>query len=132
MTLELTYLVWSTALGLVQLVVAAALVNASAPASWGVGPRDVPRPGEPPVLAARLERASRNFLETFPFALAAFLVAHLADRHNALTEWGAALYFWGRLVYVGAYLSGIAYLRSAVWTMATLGIVMMLVGLRGE
>jgi uncharacterized MAPEG superfamily protein len=53
------------------------------------------------------------------------VVAHLTDTHNALTEWGARLYFWGRVAYVPLYAAGIPLVRSLVWNVATIGIVLM-------
>ena len=47
-----------------------------------------------------LDRALRNFLETFPLFAAVVLAAHATDTHNALTEWGTQLYFRARVAYV--------------------------------
>ena len=129
MTTELTFLALSLVLALVQLMVAAAIVNASAGPQWGVGARDAPRPGTPPLVGLRLERAFRNLLETLPLAIGAILIAHAAGRHNGFTLWGAQLYFWGRLAYVLVYAAGIPIIRSVVWVVATLGIVAVLLGL---
>ena len=80
-------------------------------------------------VAGRLDRAQRNFLETFPLFAAAVLIAHVAGRHSWMTEWGAQLYFWGRVVYLPLYAAGVPWVRSAVWVVAALGIVLVLVGL---
>jgi uncharacterized MAPEG superfamily protein len=130
MSSELGYLVAAIVLGLAQLGSSAFLVN-QAYGPWGAGPRDEPPRGKPSVLAGRLDRAFRNFTETFPFAAAAILAAEVLGRHNGLTGWGAALYFWGRLVYVPLYAAGVPFVRSLVWLVATAGIVVVLVGLRG-
>ena len=73
-------------------------------------------------MAGRLERALRNFGETFALFAAAVLVAHVTGTHDALTEWGARLYFWGRLAYVLIYAAGVPLIRSLVWNVATIGI----------
>ena len=63
--------------------------------------------------AGRLDRAMRNFLETFPLFAAAVLIAALAGRHNWMTEWGAVLYFAARVAYVPLYAYGVRIVRSA-------------------
>jgi uncharacterized MAPEG superfamily protein len=80
-------------------------------------------------VAGRLDRALKNFGETFPLFVAAVLCAHLADRHNALTIWGAHLYFWAPLVYLPLYAFGVPLVRSLVWNVAVLGIVLLLLAL---
>jgi uncharacterized MAPEG superfamily protein len=54
---------------------------------WTASPRDETWPliG----IAGRCNRALQNFLETFPLFAAAVLIAHVAGRHNWMTEWGA-------------------------------------------
>ena len=46
-----------------------------------------------------------------------------------MTEWGAQVYFWARVVYLPLYAAGISLLRSLVWNVATLGIVLILLSL---
>jgi hypothetical protein len=58
-------------------------------------------------VAGRLDRALRNFGETFALFAAVVLVAHVTDTHDALTEWGRRLYFWGRVAYVLLYAAGV-------------------------
>jgi uncharacterized MAPEG superfamily protein len=71
----------------------------------------------------------RNFMETFPLFAAAVLMAHVAGRHSWMTEWGAQLYFWARLVYLGLYAAGVFLVRSLVWNLAVLGMVLILLAL---
>ena len=80
-------------------------------------------------VAGRLDRALRNFVETFPLFAAPVLTAHLTDTHGPLTEWGARLYFWGRVAYVLLYAAGVPLLRSLVWNVATIGIVLVVAAL---
>jgi uncharacterized MAPEG superfamily protein len=128
MTIELTMLALSIVLGLVQIVLSAhskALVTGY---GWAGGSRDGPRPALTPI-AGRLERALSNFLETFPLFAAAVLIAHAAGQHDWMTVWGAQLYFWGRVVYVPLYASGVFLVRSLVWNVPTLGIILILLSL---
>ena len=128
MTTELTMLALSIALGLVQITIAAQASTRQRGANWNVGPRDE---ALPPLAgtAGRLDRAMRNFLETFPLFAAAVLIAALAGRHNWMTEWGAILYFAARVAYVPLYAYGVRIVRSLAWSIATLGIILILVGL---
>ena len=80
-------------------------------------------------IAGRLERALANFLETFPLFAAAVLIAHAAGRHDWMTEWGSVLYLAARVVYVPLYAFGVFLVRSLVWNVGTLGIVLILLSL---
>lgn len=125
---EMTMLWLSAALGLVQIAVAAAATVAAKGVPWAAGPRDE---AGPPVgkAAARLERATRNFLETFPIFIAAVMMVSLPNSsHAGLSPLGAQLYFWSRLVYVPAYVLAIPYVRTLIWTVSVVGIVLVLLG----
>ena len=92
MTTELTMLALSIVLGLIQIAIAAEASTRQRGADWNVGPRDET---VPPLAgtAGRLDRAMRNFLETFPLFAAAVLIAAVAGRHNWMTEWGRGSLF---------------------------------------
>jgi len=80
-------------------------------------------------VAGRLDRALRNFSETFPLFAAVVLAAQLTGTHNALTVWGAQLYFWARVAYVPLYAAGVPLIRSLVWNVGTIGIMLFIVAL---
>ena len=128
MTIELTMLALSVGLGLAQIVLAAHFVNRQRGYRWAAGSRDEPQPPLKGV-GGRLDRALRNFLETFPLFAAAILIAHASGSQSWMTAWGAQLYFWGRVAYVPLYASGIFLVRSLAWNVATIGIVLILLGL---
>lgn len=132
MTTELTMLAWTVVLGLLHLVVVAQFFTAANGLGYGMSARDTPPPGQMSVLGGRLERAFKNLMETLPFAVAAILIAHVANRHNGYTVWGAYLYFWGRLAYVLIYATGLPGVRTLVWLASVIGIVMVLLGLVWE
>ena len=128
MTVELQMLALSTTLGLGQIVLSAHATSLRYGYRWAANARDEAMPpltGVP----ARLERALRNFMETFPLFAAAILIAYAIHRHSSMTVWGAQLYFWGRLVYVPLYAIGAPLVRSVAWNVATLGIIFVLLGL---
>jgi uncharacterized MAPEG superfamily protein len=127
MAVELKYLGWSVYLGLVYIFLAAALATHQRGLHWNAGNRD----GEQKPLtgaAVRANRASGNFLETFPF----FAVAVLALVHQKLgtphTALGAQLYFWARALYLPVYVAGIPYLRTLVWAVSLWGLLQVLEG----
>ena len=126
MSVELKMLAWSTALGVLYLVFAASFSLVRRGLAWNAGNRDevIPLTG----IAARAERASRNFLETFAFFAAAILVVVVGQCANATTALGAQLYFWARVVYLPVYAIGIPYLRTLVWAASIVGVVMVLCG----
>jgi len=70
-----------------------------------------------------------NYLETFPFFAALVLVAQAAGVHTRFTEWGALLYFGARLVYLPLYVLGVPLVRSLVWNVATVGMLLLVVAL---
>jgi uncharacterized MAPEG superfamily protein len=127
-TSELKFLVLSAGLGFVHIVAASHSASLQRGYRWSSGPRDEPR--EPlHGVAGRLDRALNNFLETFPLFATVVLAAHVAGLHNALTEWGAQLYFWARVAYLPLYAAGVPLARSLVWNVAAVGILLFLVAL---
>jgi uncharacterized MAPEG superfamily protein len=96
---------------------------------WTAGSRDEPAP---PLssLANRIDQATVNFLETFPFFAALVLTGHVTSRDGLLTLWGAHLYFWARLGYLLAAALGYGLIRSVLfWNTALAGMVLYLVAL---
>jgi uncharacterized MAPEG superfamily protein len=129
MTAELCLLAASIILGLVHLIVDSHLISFQYGYRWTAGSREQP---VPPLrgVTDRMDQAYTNFMETFPFFATVVLAAHLIDRQNALTLWGAHLYFWGRLGYVVAAAAGYGIVRSVLFFNSALtGIVLFLIAL---
>ncbi|MFO1187448.1 MAG: MAPEG family protein [Alphaproteobacteria bacterium] len=124
---ELSMLLLATVLGMLQLAVAARAGNSQRGLRWNVGARDEEAP---PISkgAARLERARRNFMETYPFFVALEVAGALIDRHNWSTIVGSQVYLAGRVIYVPLYALGVPVLRTLVWLIASIGIVLVLLG----
>lgn len=122
MSPDLKLLLWSTALTLVQVVVAAlgAMLQVGLPALAGN------REGLPAIegWAGRAQRAHRNMLENIVLFAVLVLVAHVAGKANAMTALGAQLFFWGRLAYAFVYLAGVPWLRTGVWAVSVAGLVL--------
>src|SRR6266480_3181932 len=129
MTTELRLLAASVILGLVHLIAASHLISFQRGYRWTASSREEP---VPPLrgLANRVDQATTNFLESFPFFAAVVLAAHVAGRHSLLTLWGAHLYFWARIGYVLAAAADYGLLRSVLfWNTALAGMVLFLVAL---
>jgi uncharacterized MAPEG superfamily protein len=128
MTTELTYLAWTLVLALVQILLPAGARTAQYGLKWNAGPRDDAQP-PPSKLAGRLERAQRNLFETLPLFIGAVLIVHVAGKDGVASLWGAALYFWARVIYVPLYALGVPYVRSLAWGVSLLGLLMVLTSL---
>ena len=128
MTVELRMLMLSVAFGMAHIVLTAHSASLQRGYRWTASSRDQ---AVPPLtgVSGRVERGLQNFLETLPFFIVAVLVANALDLHNAYTEWGALLYFWGRVVYLPLYAFGVRIVRSIAWNVATLGIVLIVVSI---
>jgi len=122
MTPDLKLLVWSTALTLIQAIIPmfGALQRVGLPTLAGN------RAGLPPLegWAGRAQRAHRNMLENLVLFAALVLVAQIAGKANPTTALGAALFFWARLAYAAVYLAGIPWLRTVVWAVSVVGLVL--------
>jgi len=125
MTTEYQMLLWTVVLGLAQLVIHVLAAIKVRGLGWALGPRDAAMPRLEGV-GGRLDRAFYNLLETFPFFAAVVLVAGTMDVHSALTVWGAQLFFWARVVYIPVYAVGLPVLRTGIWGLSVVGIVLIL------
>ena len=126
MSLELAMLMASCALCQIQIVIASHAASRQRGYRWTASARDSK---VPPLtgIASRLERALRNFLETFPVFVAAVLLVTVLGHNGALSRWGAVLYFSARLVYASLYAAGVPAIRSLAWNVAFVGIVLLLI-----
>jgi uncharacterized MAPEG superfamily protein len=120
---ELQILFCAIALGLVQLALATMASVSGRGMPWGIGPRDE---GWPPLgkVGGRLERAYKNFLETFPLFAAAVLLVYALSRSSSASVLGAEIYIWARVLYVPAYVLAIPFTRTLLWTASIVGIVL--------
>ncbi len=120
-------LAWSIVLGLVHVVLQAHAASHQVGYRWTAAAREA-RPSLTGV-AGRLERALRNFLETFPLFAVAVLLVHGAGREGRLSATGAELYLAARVAYVPLYAAAVPLLRSLAWNVAFVGIVLILLAL---
>ena len=128
MAIELKMLAAAIVVGLAQLAWAALAARRQQDLKWAAGPRDKPMPIEG--VAARLDRAFRNYMETFAFFAAAILILAVTNKlGTAMTVWGSGLYVVSRALYVPIYAAGIPRIRTLVWFVAMVGLVMVLIPL---
>jgi len=129
MTPEFIALAFTLMLAIVQIGWAGAARTAELGIKWNAGSRD----GEAPVpgkLAGRLMRAQANLFETLPLFAAAVIMAHVAGKDGGpLTLWGTHFYLFGRVIYLPLYAFGVAYVRSLVWGVSFVGLVMVIAAL---
>ena len=128
---ETTMLLWSVVLGLVQLVIASAAANQSVGMPYNLSSRDVPPSAALSTTAGRLVRALNNFRETFGFFAVPVILVLILHRQDQMSALGAQLYFWARLIYVPVYAFGIPVVRTIVWAVSLVGIVMVLLAAMG-
>lgn len=126
MTTELTLLAWTLVLALVQILLASTLRTQETGPEYNMSAGDGAAPPPRPV-TARLQRAQANLFETLPLFAAAVLIAHVSGSEGTLTLWGCWLYLLARVVYVPLYAVGIPVLRTLVWLVSLVGLVMVLV-----
>jgi uncharacterized MAPEG superfamily protein len=126
MTIELVMLAASVVLGIVHIIIVSHLQSLQRGYRWTASSREqkvAPLAG----IAGRVERALRNFFETFPFFAAAIFLVTMTNTHSWLTIWGAQFYFWGRVAYAILYAINWPLVRSLVWNIPTIGILMCVV-----
>ena len=127
MTPELTYLLYGTILLVLHIVVQATVSDLSKGLGWALGNQDEDR--DQGIYADRLQRALRNYLETFPAVVALALLLAVTESGTATSALGAALWFWARVAYIPSRLSGLPLVRSVAWLTSLAGIVLMILPL---
>jgi uncharacterized MAPEG superfamily protein len=96
---------------------------------WGLGNREQAFEGRIPAWAERAERAHANLTENLaPFAILV-LTAHVSGKANALTALGAEIFLLGRIAHLLVYTAGITVVRTAVFVVASLGELLILIQL---
>ena len=128
MSVEFWTLFGAMVLGLVHLTAASFTFKAQVGNAYTVGARDADV--RPSGLAGRLDRAQRNFLETFAIFAAAVLMLELLHRGGGwLSAYGGMMYLGGRVLFLPLYAAGVPWLRTFSWNIATLGLAMVMVAI---
>lgn len=123
----LCFVCWSILVALVYILLPSWFLTRANGLKWNTGPRDE-TPNQASPMGQRLERARKNFFETYPLFLAAMLVAVGRHHPSQWITWGAETYVWARLLYIPLYAFGVSYFRSLVWFASVIGIGLILYG----
>ena len=122
MSFELRMVVWSVALTFIQMLVAVAGATLAVGLPALAGNRD-----DLPTMtgwAGRAQRAHANMLESLVLFAALVLVVEATNRHDFMTGLGVQLFFWSRLVYAIVHIAGVPWVRTAVWGVSVIGLIL--------
>jgi uncharacterized MAPEG superfamily protein len=92
---------------------------------WNVGARDAAL-AEPNPMTGRTMRAQANFLETFPIAIVALLGVVIAGKTSPTTALGGWIWLGARVVHLPLYAAGVPVIRTVVWSIGMIGLVMVI------
>ena len=126
MTSALYALAWTLVLAIVQILLPAGFRNQETGIDYNAGPRDEPAPAPPRPVTARLQRAEKNLYESLPIFIAAVLLAYVTRRESPITAFAAWAFLALRVAYVPLYANGVPYVRSLVWGLSLLAILVIL------
>ncbi|MCB5426540.1 MAPEG family protein [Altererythrobacter sp. CC-YST694] len=122
---EFTILGLAALLLLVHIMAAIRIKTQQYGVDWNMGARDEALPPLNPV-AARLERARDNFLETLPIAIIALMGVALTGKSSTLTLAAGWVWLGARVVYLPLYWAGVPRLRTYVWGVALAALLVLL------
>ena len=125
MPVELKILTLGAALLFVHIFTATRFKTAQYGRKWNVGARDEEL-SPPSPITGRVMRAQANFEETFPIAIVALLGVVLANRTSPSTALGGWIWLGARIVYLPLYAAGIPVIRTIVFVISMVGLVMVL------
>ena len=125
MTAELTVLALAGVLLVVHIMVAVHYKTKQYGKDWNMGARDA---NMPPLndIAGRLERARDNYLETLPLAIIALFGVVAAGKANELTAIASWAWLAARVAYLPIYWAGIAKVRTLVFGLSLLALLVVL------
>jgi uncharacterized MAPEG superfamily protein len=125
MTHELTILTLAALLQVVQFALYSVAAQRQVGSKAAIGPRD--RMVELTGTAGRLQRAMNNHFEGLILFTIAVVVVTTGDQSRTLTQSCATLYLIARILYIPAYVWGLAPWRSVIWSVGLLATVVMLI-----
>lgn len=120
---EITVLGWSAILLLVQVILQAGSASDLGP-TYLFSPRDEERKSSS-VVANRLDRALKNLLETYPAFIALAAALAITGKTGGVAATGAWIYLICRVAYVVIYAAGIPVVRTLVWLVSIIGLILM-------
>ena len=124
---EISMIGWSVVLLLVHIVAQTLFLAKDAGLPFALSSRDDAKPVSAPT--ERLTKGLRNFLETYAAFIGLALALAVTGKTGGLGASGALVWFWARVVYVPVFAAGIPVVRTLVWTVSIIGLIMMLIQL---
>ena len=125
MPVEIKILALGAVLVFIHIFAATRFKTAQYGRTWNIGARDEALPPADRV-TGRLIRAQANFEETFPIAIVALLGVVLAGRTSSTTALGGWIWLAARAVYLPLYWAGVPVVRTIVWAIALVGLVLVI------
>ena len=125
MTQELTILTYAALLQALQLALTIVFADAQFGLKYGASARDMPRPLHG--FAGRLNRALENHYAALALFTIAVIVLTLGDKSTPLTVNCAWAYLAARAAYLPAYVFGLSYIRSGIWSISAIATLIMLI-----
>ena len=119
---ELMWLLWAVALTFAQMLIAVSGATLQVGLPTLAGNRE----GLPPCTgwAGRAQRAHHNMLENLALFAALVLIVVVSGKGNPTTVLGAQIFVWARLVYALVYMAGVPWLRTLVWGVSVVGLLL--------
>ena len=120
--IELSLLIWTAALTILQMLVSALGSISQIGLTTLAGNRD--NLTETTGWASRAQRAHRNMLESIAVFAILVMSAHHLNISNDMTVLGVQLFFWGRVAFSIIYIAGIPWVRTAAWGVSLVGLIL--------
>jgi len=124
MSIELTLLIWSVALAILQILTAFVGTTLEFGLPDMPGQREKVPPAES--FAGRAQRASQNMLESLVLFAVLVLATEATNRTNASTELGAEVFFASRVLYAAIAVIGLPWLRTGIWCVSIAALLLIL------
>ncbi|MBA3448744.1 MAG: MAPEG family protein [Pseudaminobacter sp.] len=124
---EISILGWSVVLLLVHIVAQTLSLVKDGGLAYAMSARDEATGISS--LTDRLTRGLRNFVETYGAFVGLALALAVTGKTGGMGAIGALVWFWARVAYVPIFAAGIPVLRTGVWTVSIVGLVLMFVQL---
>lgn len=112
LSVEISILLYGCILALIHIILQGGYSTYKRGAHWALGPRDSHIPIEG--IALRVEKAAKNFFETFPIAIVLIIVVDLYNKSSDLSKLCSLFWLLSRIAYLPAYISG-SMIRPLVW-----------------
>lgn len=80
-------------------------------------------------MTGRFDRALKNMIEAMFVFIPLSLLSIILEADKSAAVLGAQIFFFSRVVYIPAYVSGIFGLRTTIWTISVIGQILLLIAI---